>query len=78
MASARYSQVLSEFEARVLFGMLQGRKHTVIAEEFGCTWGMVKSAATRIYDKLGASNKVEAIQMAIARGVLDSYGYWGA
>ena len=73
-----YDRKLTELEERVLFGLMDGMKYTAMARTWGMNDYMVRRAGVRIYDKLGASNKVEAVQMAIQQGVLhERYGYWG-
>ena len=77
--AAHYSRKLTEPEERVLFTLLQGRKNRAIAQETGLSVESVKHYLMNVYDKLGASNRIEAIHMALAQGVFNQmYGYWGA
>ena len=48
----------------------QGRTNEEIAEITGLGSGTVRNYLSRVYSKLGARNRVEAIQLAIASGIL--------
>jgi DNA-binding NarL/FixJ family response regulator len=80
---------LSKFEEQVLLLRVRGRRGKTIAKLLDCSEDQVKAASRRMYDRLGASTLIEAMQMAIARGLLKFedpkveelrywYGYWGA
>jgi DNA-binding NarL/FixJ family response regulator len=76
---SKYSRELTEFEEQTLFELFQGKKNLVIAHDTGHTLSAVKHAVYELCNKLGASNRIECVQMSIAQGVLHSrYGYWGA
>jgi DNA-binding NarL/FixJ family response regulator len=70
---------LTPLEQTVMFCIWAGMKHKNIAQTLGCSIAAVTSTTQRIYNKIGASNRVEAVNFAIHRGHIHAtYGYWGA
>lgn len=65
---SNYSTALSPLEKKVLKGLFYGHKYVVIAKTLGVSQSAVDSAKRRLYDKLGAFNKVQAFNIATTRG----------
>jgi DNA-binding NarL/FixJ family response regulator len=66
----RADELLSAREREVLACLAQGRTNREIAATLSVTLATVKSHLVRIYAKLGASNRNEALGRAVARGLL--------
>jgi DNA-binding NarL/FixJ family response regulator len=61
---------LSKRELDVLKGFYQGLTNEEIAMESEISVNNVKSVAKRIYNKLGAANKADAIRIALENGIV--------
>jgi LuxR family maltose regulon positive regulatory protein len=72
--AARGGVTLSAGELEVLRGLFQGFTQDEIAESAGRSVNTIKSAVRRIYDKLGALNRADAIRVALSRGLLEWRG----
>jgi len=72
------SRQLTAGEEIVLEHMLMGKGFMRIARDTGLPYTRVRSRASRIYDKLGASNRIEAVRFAINMGTLDRFMFWGS
>jgi LuxR family maltose regulon positive regulatory protein len=68
------SCVLSRKERDVLNALFQGLTQEEIAESSGRSANTIKSAIKRIYEKLGAVNRADAIRVALNRGILGREG----
>jgi LuxR family maltose regulon positive regulatory protein len=62
---------LSENEHDILIMLFQGLTQEEIAENASKSINTIKSIIKRVYDKLGAENKADAIRVALSRGILD-------
>lgn len=70
---------LSPLEEQVMAFLFTGAKHQTIANMTGRSIDSVRWSTKRIYDKLGASNRVGAVTFAIHHGILHGVnGYYGA
>ena len=65
------SKGLSVREAEVLQFAAKGGSTGAIAKEMGLSENSVKMFLKRAFFKLGASNRAEAVQLAIRRGLID-------
>jgi DNA-binding NarL/FixJ family response regulator len=65
--SARMQSDISAREIEVLRLIAQGRSNKEIGSEFGITEGTVKAHVTNIFAKLGATDRAQAITIAIKR-----------
>ena len=61
---------LSRKEYEVLSALFQGRTQDEIAASSSRSANTIKSIIRRIYEKLGAANKADAIRIALSRGLL--------
>jgi LuxR family maltose regulon positive regulatory protein len=68
----RQSGLLSARETQVLISLSQGLTREEIAEDSDISLNTVKSAITRIYYKLGAVNRADAIRTATSMGLFGS------
>jgi DNA-binding NarL/FixJ family response regulator len=68
------NRTLSGKEHDVLIALFQGLTQDEIAETTSRSVNTIKSIIKRIYDKLGAVNKADAIRLAMNRGLLDWEG----
>jgi LuxR family maltose regulon positive regulatory protein len=68
----RRSGPLSVRETQVLISLSQGLTREEIAEDSGISLNTVKSAITRIYYKLGAINRADAVRAATSMGLFES------
>jgi LuxR family maltose regulon positive regulatory protein len=64
---------LSKRELEVLINMSQGLTGEEIAQDTGLSFNTVKSIIKRIYCKLGALNRVDALRIAGELGLLEGY-----
>lgn len=64
--------VLTPRELEVLTGLAQGFSREELETTMGISLHGVKKHITNIYNKLGAINRVDAIHIAIANGILDA------
>ena len=64
------SKGLSAREAEVLQFAAKGESNGAIAKEIGLSENSVKMFLKRAFFKLGASNRAEAVQLAIRRGLI--------
>ena len=65
------SKGISAREAEVLKLAAKGASNGAIAKEMGLSENSVKMFLKRAFFKLGASNRAEAVQLAIRRGLID-------
>ena len=65
------SKGLSSREAEVLVLAAKGGNNKEIAKELGLSENSVKMFLKRAFFKLGASNRAEAVQLAVKRGLID-------
>ncbi|HEX8912097.1 MAG TPA: response regulator transcription factor [Humisphaera sp.] len=61
---------LSERERQVLEAIVRGRSNKEIAAELGISENTVKVHTTRVFEKLGVADRMEAITAAISRGII--------
>lgn len=61
---------LSQREQEVLAGIVRGRSNKEIAAELGISENTVKVHATRVFEKLGVADRLEAATAAIQRGIV--------
>jgi LuxR family maltose regulon positive regulatory protein len=66
--------VLSRREHDVLRALFQGLTQDEIAQSVSKSVNTVKSVVKRIYEKLGAVNRADAIRIAMSRGLLEWEG----
>ena len=62
--------LLTDKEREVLARLAEGRSNRAIAEALSVSPATVKTHLAHIYEKLGASNRSDALVRAIARGIL--------
>ena len=55
---------MTERERTIAFASLGGQSHGVSAREFGISINTLRNAVSRIYRKLGVTNKLELAQRA--------------
>lgn len=72
------SRELTVTEAQVLEYMMQGVRFRDIGRLLDLKEGTVRRRSHRVYDKLGAGNRVEAVMFAIDLGAVHRYGFWGS
>ena len=65
------SKGLSAREAQVIKVAATGANNKEIAKEMGLSESSVKMFLKRAFFKLGASNRAEAVQLAVKRGLID-------
>ena len=78
MKRNRYSRELTERELRVLEQMMAGANFIEISKRLGLGYSLVRFSAQRIYDKLGADNRIQAVLLAYDRGTLTQISFWGS
>lgn len=78
MARRGDSRELTVTEAQVLEYMMQGVRFRDIGRLLDLKVGTVRRRGQRVYDKLGAGNRVEAVLFAMDMGALHRYGFWGS
>jgi DNA-binding NarL/FixJ family response regulator len=61
---------LSERERQVLAAIVKGRSNKEIAGALGISENTVKVHTTRVFEKLGVADRMEAITAAISRGII--------
>jgi len=76
--SSQYSRDLTPNEIAVLQLMMAGYKFSTIATLLGCRHHTVRGRAWRIYNKLGADNRVQAVLFATDLGILDPLAFYGS
>ena len=71
-ASKRYrrNRKLSEREVFILHELMLGRSLVYIAKSLGLKYPTAKSAAKKLYDKLGADSKLQAVLFALDMKIL--------
>jgi DNA-binding CsgD family transcriptional regulator len=69
-SSVLYADPLTEREREVLGLLAQGMSNREMADHLGLTEGTVKIHLNRIYDKLGAKRRTQAVEEARNRGML--------
>lgn len=72
------SRELTVTEAQVLEYIMQGVRFRDIGRLLDLKEGTVRRRSQRVYDKLGAGNRVEAVMFAIDMGAVHRYGFWGS
>ena len=75
---SKYSRDLTDKESEVLQQMMLCKSVAQIARDLGLTLDQVKGRKTSIFNRLGASNRVEAVIFATNMGKLDQYLFWGS
>jgi RNA polymerase sigma factor (sigma-70 family) len=61
---------LSDRERQVLEAIVKGRSNKEIAGALGISENTVKVHTTRVFEKLGVADRMEAITAAISRGII--------
>jgi len=62
---------LSARELRIVAWIMAGYRNKDLARKLGITERMVKYQLTKIFNKVGASNRLELVFIAIDRGLTD-------
>lgn len=70
LASRASRGELSDRERQVLEGIVKGRSNKEIAHALGISENTVKVHTTRVFEKLGVADRMEAITAAISRGIV--------
>lgn len=65
------SPVLTKREIEVLVGMSHGRSNAQIGQELFLSEDTVKTHARRLFRKLGASDRAQAVAIGLRRGIID-------
>jgi|HubBroStandDraft_4_1064222.scaffolds.fasta_scaffold00185_4 DNA-binding NarL/FixJ family response regulator len=78
MRESRYSRKLTNRELWVLEQMMAGANFIQISTSLGLPRSLVRLTAHRIYDKLGADNRVQAVMFAYDMGTLTQFSFWGS
>ena len=63
--------VLTKREIEVLVGMSHGRSNAQIGQELFLSEDTVKTHARRLFRKLGASDRAQAVAIGLRRGIID-------
>ncbi|UZN02192.1 response regulator transcription factor [Cellulomonas sp. S1-8] len=63
--------VLTKREIEVLIGMSNGRSNAQIGQELFLSEDTVKTHARRLFRKLGASDRAQAVAIGLRRGIID-------
>ena len=69
--SAEPTPVLTKREIEVLVGMSHGRSNAQIGQELFLSEDTVKTHARRLFRKLGASDRAQAVAIGLRRGIID-------
>lgn len=69
--SAEPVPVLTKREIEVLVGMSHGRSNAQIGQELFLSEDTVKTHARRLFRKLGASDRAQAVAIGLRRGIID-------
>ena len=77
LAARMQAPKLSKRETDVISLMVAGKSNKEIGASLGVTEGTVKVHAGRIFKKLGAAGRTEAIRMALERGIVHLNQYYG-
>jgi DNA-binding NarL/FixJ family response regulator len=77
LAARMQAPKLSKRETDVIGLMVAGKSNKEIGASLGVTEGTVKVHAGRIFKKLGAAGRTEAIRMALERGIVHLDSYYG-
>jgi DNA-binding NarL/FixJ family response regulator len=70
LASRAARSELSDREAEVLNALVRGRSNKEIAIALGISENTVKVHTTRVFEKLGVADRLEAVTAAIQRGIV--------
>ena len=70
LASRAARSELSDREREVLDALVRGRSNKEIASSLGISENTVKVHATRVFEKLGVADRLEAVTVAIQRGIV--------
>jgi two-component system NarL family response regulator len=70
LATRAAREELSERERQVLAAIVRGRSNKEIAADLGISENTVKVHTTRVFEKLGVADRMEAITAAISRGIV--------
>jgi two-component system, NarL family, response regulator LiaR len=62
---------LTDTERKVLSLMKQGLKNTEIAEQLGVSRSTIKTHVSNIFSKMGVSNRVEAVTLALRHALIE-------
>jgi len=68
---AEPTPVLTKREIEVLVGMSHGRSNAQIGQELFLSEDTVKTHARRLFRKLGASDRAQAVAIGLRRGIID-------
>lgn len=68
---AEPAPVLTKREIEVLVGMSHGRSNAQIGQELFLSEDTVKTHARRLFRKLGASDRAQAVAIGLRRGIID-------
>ena len=74
---AQEEKLLSNREMEVLRLMARGCDNQTIAARLGISWGTVKNHISHIYEKLGVSDRAQAVLRALRLGLIDLDSYTG-
>ena len=77
LAARMQAPKLSKRETDVIGLIVAGKSNKEIGASLGVTEGTVKVHAGRIFKKLGAAGRTEAIRMALERGIVHLNPYYG-
>ncbi|MBO0899707.1 response regulator transcription factor [Cellulomonas sp. zg-ZUI222] len=69
--TAEPTPVLTKREIEVLVGMSHGRSNAQIGQELFLSEDTVKTHARRLFRKLGASDRAQAVAIGLRRGIID-------
>lgn len=67
-AASRAVAVLTSNEARLILGLAAGHTNQQIAQELHRSEKTIRNQLTRLYRKLGARNRAEAVAIHLRRG----------
>lgn len=70
LASRAARSELSDREREVLEAIVRGRSNKEIAAALGISENTVKVHTTRVFEKLGVADRLEAVTVAIQRGIV--------
>lgn len=70
LASRAARSELSDREREVLEALIRGRSNKEIASALGISENTVKVHTTRVFEKLGVADRLEAVTVAIRRGIV--------
>jgi two-component system, NarL family, response regulator len=77
LAASMGAPKLTEREIDITKLLVAGKSNKEIGASLGVTEGTVKVHARRMFKKLGAAGRTEAIRMALERGIVHLHPYYG-